>query len=65
MADHPVVLAAESGIRLIGVCNNISCLSTLSGSKHFGLMTYGSLTDTFCRFDQKTPQMGIPRLGDS
>ena len=65
MADHLVVLAAESSIRFIGVCNDISRLSVLPGSKFFGLMAYGSLADTFCRFDQKTPQMGIPRFGDA
>ena len=47
MADHFVVLAAESGIRFIGVCNDINCLSVLPGAKFFGLMAYGSLADTF------------------
>ena len=65
MTDHLVVLAAEPDIRLIGVCNDISCLSVLPGSKFFRLIAYNSLADTFCRFDQKTPQMGIPRFGDS
>ena len=65
MTDHFVVLAAESSIRFIGVCNDINCLSALSGAKFFGLMAYGSLADTFCRFDQKTPQMRIPRFGDT
>ena len=65
MPDHLVVLAAQSSIRFIGVYNDIGCLSALSGTKFLGLMTYGSLADTFCCFDQKTPQVGIPRFGDA
>ena len=63
MADHSVILAAEPGIRLIGIGNDFGWLSALSGTEIFGFIADGSFTDALCRFDQQTAQVCIPCFG--
>ena len=65
MADHSVILAAEPGIRLIGISNDFGRLSALSGAERFGFISDRSFTNALCCFDQQTAQVCIPRLGYS